>query len=76
MTNTKKKNSEYKVAQTYRGSGRWFEVYRLLDPAKPDKRSNRVVRYACRDRCMAARVAAAANKEADRKTGRNEELPY
>lgn len=63
MTNTKKKSSEYKVAQTYRGSGRWFEVYRLLDLAKPDVRSNRVLRYACRDRCMAMRAAAAANRE-------------
>ena len=62
MTNTKK--SEYKVAQEWRESGRWHIVYRMRYPLMPDDRDNRIIRYACRSKCLAARVAAAANMEA------------
>ena len=62
MTNTKK--SEYKVAQEWRESGRWFIVYRLMHPHMPDDRDNRVIRYACRSKRIATLVAAVINREA------------
>jgi len=51
----------YRVAETYRESGKWYEVYRLKFPNAPDTRENRVTRYRTKSRYLAVRAAAAAN---------------